>query len=177
MELGGHSSRHAGLPPAPRKRIKQVRRISLYYLYFNGMRVPCESHDEVVTLLRRHGINPTRQRLRIAEALYAQAGHWSADSLYAQVSEGEPATSKATVYNTLNLLVERGLIREVIAHPNKVFYDANTSPHYHFYHVETGELTDIAPADLPIVRLPQLPDGTVAEGVDIVVRVRSAGKA
>jgi Fur family iron response transcriptional regulator len=73
--------------------------------------------------------------------------------------------------------IGRGLIREDIAHPNKVFYDANTSPHYHFYHVETGELTDIAPADLPIVRLPQLPDGTVAEGVDIVVRVRSAGKA
>jgi len=77
------------------------------------------------------------------------------------------------VYNTLNLFVERGLVREVIAHPNKIFYDANTAPHYHFYDAETGELTDIPIDELAITRLPQLPEGTVTEGVDIVVRVRS----
>lgn len=77
------------------------------------------------------------------------------------------------MYNTLNLFVERGLVREVIAHPNKIFYDANTAPHYHFYDAETGELTDIPIDELAITRLPQLPEGTVTEGVDIVVRVRS----
>jgi Fur family iron response transcriptional regulator len=137
------------------------------------MRVCCDNPDDIQALLRRHRINPTRQRMEIARVLFSRAGHWSADSILGIVNEAHAATSKATVYNTLNLFVERGLVREVIAHPNKVFYDANTSPHYHFYHVDTGELTDIATADLPIVKLPELPAGTVPEGVDIVVRVRS----
>ncbi len=141
------------------------------------MQVNCESHDDFVALLRRHRINPTRQRVQIGRVLFSRPGHWSADAILAAVNEVRPATSKATVYNTLNLFVERGLIREVIAHPNKVFYDANTAPHYHFYHVDTGELTDIPTSDLPLVRLPELPEGTVPEGVDIVVRVRSRTSA
>ena len=152
----------------------RVRRLNAFHLYFNDMRADTESHDDdLLALLRRHRVNPTRQRVQIARALFNRPAHWSADSVLTAVNEERPSISKATVYNTLNLFVERGLIREVIAHPNKVFYDTNVSPHYHFYHVETGELTDIATADLPIVRLPELPAGTVPEGVDIVVRVRS----
>ena len=82
-------------------------------------------------------------------------------------------TSKATVYNTLNLFLEKKLIREVIVDPNKVFYDPNTAPHHHFYSVDTGELTDIDAAEVEISGLPPLPKGVVTEGVDIIVRIRS----
>jgi Fur family iron response transcriptional regulator len=135
---------------------------------------PIENPNEVAALLRRHGINPTRQRLEIARALFSSTGHLSADQVLAAVNGRRPATSKATVYNTLNLFRDRGLIREVIANPNKVFYDPNTAPHYHFYDVDTGELTDIDARSVEVRGLPALPEGTVTEGVDVIVRIRSA---
>ena len=81
-------------------------------------------------------------------------------------------TSKATVYNTLNLFLEKKMIREVIVDPNKVFYDPNINDHHHFYDVVSGELTDIDAADVAVTGLPPLPDNVVTEGVDIIVRVR-----
>jgi hypothetical protein len=80
--------------------------------------------------------------------------------------DGAGPVSKATVYNTLKLFVERKLIREVIAGPGRVFYDPNTEPHHHFYDVDTGELTDIDARAIEVTGLPPLPPGAVAEGVD-----------
>ena len=122
--------------------------------------------------LRAHGINPTHQRLEIAHALFSRCEHLSADQIMAIVNERHSETSKATVYNTLNLFLEKKLIREVIVDPNKVFYDPNTSPHYHMYDVESGKLTDIDAAHVRVSGLPSLPAGMVTEGMDIVIRVR-----
>jgi Fur family iron response transcriptional regulator len=91
------------------------------------------------------------------------------------VNERHPETSRATVYNTLNLFVEKKLIREVIVDPSRVFYDPNTDPHYHIYDVETGELTDVDAGTVEIRGLPPLPDGMVTERMDIIIRVRAAG--
>ena len=124
--------------------------------------------------LRAHGINPTRQRIEIAHALFSRCEHLSADQLLAIVNERHSESSKATVYNTLNLFLEKKLIREVIVDPNKVFYDPNTSPHYHLYDVESGKLTDIDAAAIRVSGLPPLPAGMVTEGMDIVIRVRPA---
>ncbi len=132
------------------------------------------TRDTLVDGLRRHGINPTHQRIEIAYALFSRGEHLSADRVLAIVNGRHSETSKATVYNTLKLLLEKKLIREVIVDPNKVFYDPNTEPHHHLYHVDTGELTDIDASRIEISGLPELPRGMVTEGVDIIVRVRSA---
>jgi len=132
------------------------------------------TRDALVEMLRRHDINPTHQRIEIAHALFARGEHLSADQILAIVNDRHSETSKATVYNTLNLFLEKKLIREVIVDPNKVFYDPNTEPHHHLYNVDTGELTDIDASRIEVSGLPQLPDGMVTDGVDIIVRVRSA---
>ena len=124
--------------------------------------------------LRAHGITPTHQRIEIAHALFSRCEHLSADQVMAIVNERHSETSKATVYNTLNLFLEKKLIREVIVDPTKVFYDPNTSPHYHLYDIESGQLTDINAADVRVTGLPSLPAGMVTEGMDIVIRVRPA---
>ena len=131
------------------------------------------TRDNLGDVLRHHGINPTHQRIEIAYALFSRGEHLSADQVLAIVNDRHSETSKATVYNTLNLFLEKKLIREVIVDPNKVFYDPNTTPHHHFYNVDTGELTDIDAGPITISGLPQLPDGMTTEGVDIIVRVRS----
>lgn len=131
------------------------------------------TRDNLADVLRGHGINPTHQRIEIAHALFSRGEHLSADQILTIVNQRNSETSKATVYNTLNLFLEHKLIREVIVDPNKVFYDPNTAAHHHFYNVDTGELTDIDAGRITISGLPQLPDGVVTEGVDIIVRIRS----
>ena len=124
-----------------------------------------------MALLQRHGINPTAQRLEIARLLFARAEHLSADEVFVLVNKSA-TVSKATVYNTLGLFAEHGLIRAVIADPNKVFYDPNTAPHYHFYDVASGRLTDIDADGVHISGLPPPPEGARLEGVDVIIRLR-----
>ena len=130
------------------------------------------TRDNLAEKLRGHGINPTHQRIEIAYALFSRCEHLSADQIMAIVNERQSETSKATVYNTLNLFLEKKLIREVIVDPNKVFYDPNTTAHYHMYDVQSGQLTDIDATDIRITGLPALPAGMVTEGMDIIIRVR-----
>jgi Fur family iron response transcriptional regulator len=132
------------------------------------------TRENLADKLRAHGINPTHQRIEIANALLSRHEHLSADRIMAIVNERHSETSKATVYNTLNLFVEKNLIREVIVDPTKVFYDPNTEPHYHIYDVQTGRLTDIDASEISVSGLPMLPSGMVTEGMDIILRVRSA---
>ena len=131
------------------------------------------SRHQLIALLRQHGIAPTHQRLEIANVLFSRCEHLAADRILTLVNERHAETSKATVYNTLNLFRDCGLVREVIVDPKRVFYDPNTEPHHHLYNVDTGEITDIPANDLAVSGLPELPPGMVTEGVDIVVRIRA----
>ena len=108
----------------------------------------------------------------IGQELLLRPQHVSAEQLLARVNAKADLVSKATVYNTLGLFAEKGLIREVVIDPNKLVYDTNTSPHHHMYCMDDGTLSDVASADVGIQRLPALPDGLRVEGVDIVIRVR-----
>ena len=130
------------------------------------------SEQDLPGILRQCGINPTAQRLVIAEVLLAECQHLSADQVLKAVNKKQKSVSKATVYNTLNLFSEKGLIKPVIVDPNKVFYDSNIKTHYHFYNEDTGELLDLDTDMLSISALPDLPEDTVESGIDVIVRVR-----
>jgi len=132
------------------------------------------SKEEITRLLQQHEIMPTQQRVEIAQMLLAQPQHVSADQVLQLVGEkGNTTVCKATVYNTLGLFADKGLIRELIIDSSKVFYDSNTSGHHHFFNADTGKLSDIAESGLSISQPPDLPEGTVMERIDIVVRVRN----
>ena len=130
------------------------------------------TRDNMASLLRSHDINPTHQRLEIAYALFSRQEHLSADQVMAAVNTRHSETSKATVYNTLKLFLEKGIVREVIVDPNKVFFDPNTTPHHHLYEIDSGKLSDIDAGPIQISGLPPLPDDMVTEGIDLIVRVR-----
>lgn len=127
---------------------------------------------EIAEMLREHGIAPTHQRIEIAGALFSRHEHLSADQLLAIVNARYSEVSKATVYNTLKVFLEKKLIREVIVDPSRVFYDPNTRPHHHFYNIENGELSDIHDDSMLLSGLPALPEGMVADSIDVIVRIR-----
>jgi len=134
------------------------------------------SKPQTIQILREHHISPTIQRIEIAQILLSKMQHLSAEQVLAVVNVDKPKVSKATVYNTLGLFARKGLIKELIIDPSKVFYDSNVSDHHHFYNVDTHELMDISSEQLSVGSLPTLPDGTETDGVDVIIRVRSSAQ-
>jgi Fur family iron response transcriptional regulator len=131
------------------------------------------SKAELKTILERAGILPTQQRLEIARIILSRPQHFSADQLLALVNRNGPGVSKATVYNTLGLFARKGVVREVVVDPDRVFYDSNTSEHCHLYNEDTGVLRDVYADCLLPEALPPVPEGTTLVSVDVIIRVRN----
>ncbi len=127
---------------------------------------------DMIERLREAGIPVTFPRLAIARVLFTHPVHVSAEQVLERVREIAPDIARGTVYNTLNLFVEKGMLRELIVDPTRVYYDSTTTPHHHYYDVTTGELWDVPVGQLRVVGTPDLPAGAVLEDIDVIVRVR-----
>ena len=130
--------------------------------------------DVAVARLQQAGIKPTSQRIEIARVIFSCPQHLSADQVLARLQTIGQHCSRATVYNTLGLFQRRGLVREVVVDPTRVFFDSTPGPHHHFYNVDTGEIADIDESAVRLSRLPDLPNGTELDGTDVIVRIRKA---
>ena len=133
---------------------------------------PADSRDGVRRTLEVHGVRPTAQRIRMAEVMLAAPCHMTAEQVLAALRLSAARVSKATVYNTLKLFVERGLVRQIHLDPDRCVYDSTREPHHHFQNLDTGEMIDIRPDELAFARMPSLPPGTEIAGVDVVIRLR-----
>jgi Fe2+ or Zn2+ uptake regulation protein len=94
--------------------------------------------------LEMHDIKPSHQRLKIYQYLVANRNHPNADMIYQELSTEIPTLSKTTVYNTLNLFVERGLVSLITIAENEMRYDADTSLHGHFRCHHCGIIYDLS---------------------------------
>ena len=130
------------------------------------------SRTEIQGVLRRHGVLPTAQRMEVAELIFSRPQHLCADEIIEALHRNGSRVSKATVYNSLKVFSETGLVKEINVDGTRKIYDSTTRPHHHFYHVETGELTDIPAEKVRIMELPPLPKGTEKESVEVLIRVR-----
>lgn len=131
-----------------------------------------EKHD-IIQLLQSQQITPTKQRIDIAQLLFERPQHLCAEQVINQLVErGGRKVSKATVYNTLHLFSQQGLVRELCIEPGRAYYDTTTRKHHHIYNIDTGELWDVEASSLPEGFATRLPEGTIAVGVDVVYRVR-----
>ena len=123
-------------------------------------------------LFDKHGISPTPQRIEIASILLERPQHLSAEHIIEKLRAAQSGVSKATVYNTLNLFSERGMVKEVMVDPARKFYDSTTHAHHHFYNVDSGELSDIPDKQVQFRGLPELPEGTERESIEVLIKVR-----
>jgi Fur family transcriptional regulator, iron response regulator len=132
------------------------------------------TRDEVTQRLVSRGVLATAQRVEIGLLLFARPQHLSADQILAGLRSRGSRVSKATVYNTLKLFCERGLLRTVEVDPERQFYDSSIDAHHHFFNVDTGELIDIPTQAVNLSITAALPPGTEQAGVDVVIRVRGS---
>lgn len=130
------------------------------------------AESKIEILLERHGVLPTSQRREVAGILLEKPQHLSAEQIIDRLRVAGSRVSKATVYNTLKLFGECGLVREINVDSTRKFYDSTTHAHHHFYNVDTGELGDIPCELVDFLRLPTLPEGTEQESVEVLIRLR-----
>ena len=97
---------------------------------------------EVIARLEAHGIQPSAQRVAVAEYILRTDEHPSADEVWAKVGR-RLLISRATVYNTLNLLAAKGLIRALTLAEGRVVFDPKLGPHHHFIDEHSGAIYDV----------------------------------
>jgi Fur family iron response transcriptional regulator len=118
---------------------------------------------ETLQVLTEHGIQPSAQRVAVADYVLHTTDHPSADQVWAEVKRTFPMLSRATVYNTLNLFTEKGLLRELVLAEGKVVFDPKLDPHHHFLDEETGEIVDVPWSALDVRRVHNLSGFDVRE--------------
>ncbi|GIW22483.1 MAG: Fur family transcriptional regulator [Candidatus Sericytochromatia bacterium] len=100
--------------------------------------------EEIEKVFDKVGLQATAQRIAIYKYLYEEPKHVTVDEIKEWTDKNFPKLSLATVYNTINSLLEHGLIKFVkLNNSDKVIYDSNTSKHYHFFDKEKNQLKDI----------------------------------
>ncbi len=112
-------------------------------------------------VLEAHGIKPSAQRVAIANYVLHTDEHPSADEVWERVKRAFPMVSRATVYNTLNLFVAKGLLRHLVLTEGRLVFDSNVDKHHHFIDEETGKIYDLPWDTLEVSRVEQL------EGFDV----------
>ena len=125
-------------------------------------------------LLREKGIQPTSQRLAVARYVLATDEHPSADQVFARVKPTLPILSRATVYNTLNLFVKQGLLRELIIAEGKTVFDPNVERHHHFIEEDSGRIHDVPWNAVKVKNVEGLP-GFEVRDYQVVMRGKRRG--
>jgi len=98
---------------------------------------------DTLETLRSHGIQPSAQRVEVARYVLTTDEHPSADRVWEVVRERQPTISRATIYNTLNLFVEQGLLRTLTLSEGHVVFDPMIRRHHHFVDEATGAIVDV----------------------------------
>lgn len=99
--------------------------------------------ENTLAILRECGIQPTPQRIAVVDYILTTGEHPTAERVLEQVRRQCPTISRATVYNTLNLLIDKGLLRAQLLKEGTVVFDANVERHHHFVDEDTGIIYDI----------------------------------
>jgi len=112
------------------------------------------SFEEIESALRERGLSLTPQRRAIARCLSEHGGHWTAAELLARVAGEFPLASRATVYSTVALLRDLGVIAALPELGGELRFDADPESHQHFVCLRCGQLEDVPDGWFPVALPP-----------------------
>ena len=122
--------------------------------------------EEVVAVLDDHGIRRSVQRVEFAQVLFSRKWHCTAAALSDEVNQIYPLVSRATVFNTIRLFEEKGLLKRLEFSPGEAIFDSNLEPHHHLVDKSNGEVHDIAlPAHVQEMLTSALADEARKQGI------------
>jgi Fur family iron response transcriptional regulator len=127
--------------------------------------------DDVTETLRQAGISPSAQRVAVAKVVLTTTKHPSADEVWQSVLSFFPKVSRATIYNTLNLFVEKGLLRQLVLTEGGVVFDPKLEPHHHLICLDSGAIHDVPWESITMPKITELL-GHDIEKYQVVLRGR-----
>ena len=130
---------------------------------------------DAISILRQCDIQPTPQRIAVVECALNSKAHPSADDVLSGARKKCPTVSRATVYNTLNLLVKKGLLGMQTIREGAVVFDSNVEKHHHFIDNDTGAIYDIPWDQLQVKGEAGLKDFEITE-FQVILRGRKKRK-
>ena len=104
------------------------------------------SSPEYIEKLRKSGLRPTRQRIKICEVLFdtKETFHFTINDLVKLIhTKANEKISLATVYNTIHAFKKKGYLKEVFINSDRTYFDTNTTNHHHFFDETNGTLVDL----------------------------------
>jgi len=99
--------------------------------------------EEATKRLKEKGINPSIQRIKIFKSLLGNCNHPTAKDIYKRISKEIPTLSKTTVYNTVKLFADRGILQTIRGKEGEARYDTKSALHPHFRCKKCGNLYDL----------------------------------
>ena len=126
--------------------------------------------------LRKSGLRPTRQRLKICEVLFSpeKTFHFTVNDLTKIIEKKlNEKISLATVYNTVHAFKKKGYLKEISINSDKSYFDTNTTDHQHFFDEDTSELIDCSEEEIDSVKVKNNITGKKIKSVEVLIRVAS----
>ena len=124
-------------------------------------------------IYRDLNVTPTKQRLDLARLIFAKKQHFTAADLISLADKNGLNISMATVYNTLSLLEDKGMLKTINIDNELKFYDTNMENHHHLYNTTMSTLTDIAHDKVTFAELPELPKTLEIESTELLIKVKN----
>ena len=131
------------------------------------------SMDKHEKLYREMNVTPTKQRLDLAHLIFAKKQHFTAAELISMADKNKLNISMATVYNTLSLLEDKGMLKTINIDNELKFYDTNLEDHHHLYNTTMSTLTDIAHDKVVFAELPELPKSLEIESTELLIKAHN----
>ena len=134
------------------------------------------SNIEYKEKLRKSGLRPTKQRIRICEVLFNanKTFHFTINDLVKMIEiNTNQKISLATVYNTVHAFEKKGYLKEIVINSSRTYFDTNTSDHHHFFDEKQKELIDLENEDVHPIKIKKSLPGKRIKSVEVLVRVDS----
>lgn len=103
--------------------------------------------------MSQHKLRKTPERFAIMEKVFDMSTHFSIDSLHSSLDSGGYHVSRATVYNTIELLIKAGLVRRHTFESQSPQYEkiAGLTKHYHLVCSRCGKVKEIKDAEIDLL--------------------------
>ena len=125
-------------------------------------------------ILQKSNLRPTSQRIAILDyILEKHKVHLTAAKLMSHLKNKNINISLATVYNNLNELADKGILRKFYVNNDKMWFDSNLQDHYHFYDSDKDELIDINKNEISFSKAPKVPAGKIKDSINIIINLKN----
>ena len=132
------------------------------------------SEREYIEKLRKSGLRPTKQRLKICEVLFNtdKTFHFTINDLVKKIElVDNQKISLATVYNTVHAFEKKGYLKEIAINSSQTYFDTNTTDHHHFFDEKHKELIDLENEDILPIKIKKTIPGKKIKSLELLVRI------